>query len=375
MAKVYATPGVYIEEKSAFPNSAVPVATAVPAFIGYTEWAVRNKKDLTNKPTRISSFGEFLLYFGGPPKTVYELKKSTDPNEIYTLDPKSGRYLLFYSMKLFFANGGSDCYIVSVGKYGATPARKDFNDETVDATTKEVVLKGIKTLTKEPEPTMVVIPEAVLLGQDECGMLQQEMLSHCKEMGSRVAILDVFMDENSKILPNTREIAANFRLKVGNNHLQWGAAYYPWLNTAITSADAVDFTNLDAATLADLIAILKDEVNLSVKAGLEQKRADAIGLEIDKLTTVKPEDATTLHLTLLAISPLYKSVMNSLREKLNLLPPSGGMAGIYSMVDNQVGVFQSPANVSVGSVIKPCVNLTNDEQEDLNVPLDIAQLN
>ncbi len=57
MAKVYATPGVYIEEKSAFPNSAVPVATAVPAFIGYTAEAMRDKKDLTNKPTRISSFG------------------------------------------------------------------------------------------------------------------------------------------------------------------------------------------------------------------------------------------------------------------------------------------------------------------------------
>ncbi len=30
------TPGVYINEISAFPNSVVPVATAVPAFVGYT---------------------------------------------------------------------------------------------------------------------------------------------------------------------------------------------------------------------------------------------------------------------------------------------------------------------------------------------------
>ena len=33
------TPGVYIVEKNAFPNSVVQVATAVPAFIGYTESA------------------------------------------------------------------------------------------------------------------------------------------------------------------------------------------------------------------------------------------------------------------------------------------------------------------------------------------------
>ena len=34
------TPGVYIVEKNAFPNSVVQVATAVPAFVGYTEWAL-----------------------------------------------------------------------------------------------------------------------------------------------------------------------------------------------------------------------------------------------------------------------------------------------------------------------------------------------
>ena len=33
------TPGVYIDELNAFPNSVVPVATAVPAFIGYTPTA------------------------------------------------------------------------------------------------------------------------------------------------------------------------------------------------------------------------------------------------------------------------------------------------------------------------------------------------
>jgi phage tail sheath protein FI len=34
------SPGVYIDELNAFPNSVVLVATAVPAFIGYTPTAV-----------------------------------------------------------------------------------------------------------------------------------------------------------------------------------------------------------------------------------------------------------------------------------------------------------------------------------------------
>jgi len=32
-------PGVYIEEVSALPPSVTPVATAIPVFIGYTEFA------------------------------------------------------------------------------------------------------------------------------------------------------------------------------------------------------------------------------------------------------------------------------------------------------------------------------------------------
>jgi len=69
----YKTPGVYIVEKNAFPNSVVEVATAVPAFIGYTEKAARDKTDLINIPTRISSLAEFDRYFGGPPKALFTI--------------------------------------------------------------------------------------------------------------------------------------------------------------------------------------------------------------------------------------------------------------------------------------------------------------
>ena len=53
---VMKTPGVYIVEKNAFPNSVVQVATAVPAFIGYTERARNGVEDLTNKPFKITNF-------------------------------------------------------------------------------------------------------------------------------------------------------------------------------------------------------------------------------------------------------------------------------------------------------------------------------
>ena len=57
------TPGVYIEELNAFPNSVVAVATAVPAFIGYTPQASYEGKSYTNVPVRITSFSEFQSFF------------------------------------------------------------------------------------------------------------------------------------------------------------------------------------------------------------------------------------------------------------------------------------------------------------------------
>src|SRR5438874_2666559 len=59
----YATPGVYINEVNAFPNSVVPIATAVPAFIGYTPKADYQGKSFHNRPQKITSFAEFQAMF------------------------------------------------------------------------------------------------------------------------------------------------------------------------------------------------------------------------------------------------------------------------------------------------------------------------
>src|SRR6202012_3466687 len=64
MPTTFKTPGVYIQEIPAFPSSAVAVETAVPVFIGYTETAVWAGKSPVNKPTKISSFAEYVEQFG-----------------------------------------------------------------------------------------------------------------------------------------------------------------------------------------------------------------------------------------------------------------------------------------------------------------------
>jgi hypothetical protein len=493
MARVYSSPGVYIEEKSAFPNSVVAVSTAVPAFVGYTEKALYNKKDVLHEPVRISSFGEFLLHFGAAPKTTFDIRPvSGDAGFELEKPADESHYLLFHSIKLFYANGGADCYIVSVGNY-QRPIRIDdffgFTDEERP--------RGVNALEKCPEPTMLVIPDAVRLAPEECGNLQKQMLRHCGDiMRNRIAILDVPNGDQARTHSPDTDVITLFRERIGNQFLGFAAAYYPWLDTIITSKAEISFENIHPDQLPNLISILKadtqkrvsdqslkkgkaEEINqlvdnitgfdpflrlerlqrllqsippsdikrlsaapepekkvrdhlLEVKASAdkllsaidpklpsgsatdrtadsnsstepEQKLAgdyavfksawNTFGARIEsntkpdlfndfetvvsKLNHVLENKPTTgaFHQTLLAVHPLYKEVVGRIAEKVNLLPPAAAMAGIYTMIDNNVGVFQSPANVSLGSVIKPCVNISANEQDDLNMPLDGKSVN
>ena len=118
----YKTPGVYIKEVSVFPPSVAEVETAIPAFIGYTEKAEEKGEDLTNKRKRIKSLVEYEELFGGParPNTLsVVLDASNSPTKVTV----EHNYQLYYSLRLFFDNGGGDCYIVSVGPYASNGAK------------------------------------------------------------------------------------------------------------------------------------------------------------------------------------------------------------------------------------------------------------
>jgi phage tail sheath protein FI len=358
MGQILATPGVYIEEKSAFPSSAVQVATAVPAFIGYTETAIRNNKSLINKPTRITSLGEFHQFFGAGPTTTFAVAEDAEDGFKLELDAAS-KFNLYRSMRLFFANGGSLCYIVSVGSYEDTISAKALNDPASES--------GIPTLLKEPEPTMLVIPDAVLLEENDCYSLQQAMLMHCgMDMKSRMALLDIYGGSEARTW-DENDVITKSREGVGANFLQWGAMYYPNLNTTIVQGDEIDFNNI--SNIADLIPLLDAQAD-----ALYGDDAQVMKDEIAKLAADE-KNVLSLHQTLLAKLPIYGAILGDVRNNLNILPPSAAMAGAISMVDGEIGVFKSPANISLGSVVGPIINLTAKDQEDLNLPLSGKAVN
>ncbi len=381
---VMKTPGVYIVEKNAFPNAVVEAATAIPAFVGYTEKAMKGNTSLLNKPTRISSMAEFHNLFGGSPTPVFKVvKKATDPkasaligNTDYAIAAPSKVYTLYYNLLFFFANGGGTCYIVSVGHY-------------TDAVDSAKLQAGITTLIREQEPTMLVIPEAVNLKRDDCMAVQQQMLMHCgHEMRNRVAILDVYQAGDDAI--------NLFREGIGSNFLNYGAVYYPWLRTSIISDAYISVENLEYdENLKSLLSTevagwpdkeivkLVNRIDVSAEKAAPKPAKEAGKEGEDKApapkkpeeTRISDEQKQYLHTVLLRNSEVYKSLFDIIRQQLNILPPSAAMAGIYTMVDNSRGVWKAPANVSINGVVAPMLTISHQEQEDLNAPMSGKSIN
>lgn len=224
MATSYKTPGVYVEEISIFPPSVAQVETAIPAFIGYTESALVDGVDYHAesilKPIKIGSLKEYEYFFGGAPNpTTIEIVLKSD-NSVKSANV-NGINLLYDSLRMFFANGGGDCFIVSVGDYNASTS----------GVVKQELLDGLAVLEKEDLPTLLVIPESVHLSESEAGEVHAALLAQCNKLQDRFAVLDI-IDGDDEATP-TDDPVANFRNFVGMNYLKYGAAYYPWIKTTL----------------------------------------------------------------------------------------------------------------------------------------------
>jgi uncharacterized protein len=161
-----------------------------------------------------------------------------------------------------------------------------------------------------------------------------------------------------------------YREKIGTEYLSYAAAYYPWLHTSIVQKDEITFKNLDEKV--DLSAILPEKPAKELVTKFKEQAPPEITDETsdeekEAIQKTVKNNERNLHLGLVATSPTYVNLLDEIRAVINLLPVSAAMAGIYTMVDNNRGVWKSPANVSLNSVIKPAVNITHDQQEDLNV--------
>lgn len=511
MSGLYKTPGVYVEEIPKFPPSIAAVETAIPAFIGYTEKAIKNGEDISQKPTRIESIAEYELLFGGAPPQDVEVV--LDGSNNFVRASANTQFYLFDSLRMFYANGGGKCYIVSVGNYNVPPGKSNF-------------LSGLDKLKMEDEPTILLFPDAAGLSTDDLCDIQKEALMQSANLKDRVVMCDLShgVDFNDNV--------QDFRDKIGINNLKYGAAYGPWINASLphillrrnlilksqsgaalslgqlTTDDGIKklieelelaesgvdamptsettisgagnriqdklnelivlYNKSDDSTaegaiqaittlIIDIILAAKDRFDAAPNPGVRFKLRDDITsyltssgisaimqdmadhhivisatpstlnllihgslsdaesfLGFDSATAVIDYSADYTGLTdkreifdvaynsvkaaagaaislfrfvestqksyekglndaLLAAFGLYKEIMTKAGAALNLLPPSGAVAGIYAATDRDRGVWKAPANVSLNAVINPAVKITHEQQGEYNIDVNAGK--
>lgn len=265
------TPGVYINEIDAFPPSVAQVATAVPAFVGFTENA-----PTPNIVTRVSSFLEFQQLYGGAPQPTgitVDLDANLLPTDNCTV--LESKFKLYNSMQLFYANGGGECYIQSIGLYTEAPA--------FDAATKTKFITGVAALEKYDEPTLLLFPDAVNLAFTDLGEVQKQALMQCQKMMDRFVIMDVKYDKAKTPIADNLD----FRESIGTNNLKYGAAYYPYLTCNFPQAFRLSDINTALAPSGGFKQFFPNDTNLKANiTSFESLHTDVSGIKVNSKAAI-----------------------------------------------------------------------------------------
>lgn len=142
----YMTPGIYIEEVATGANMITPVGTSTAAFLGEAPDA----DAYINEPVAINNPSQFVRKF---------IKKDSPGTD------------LARAVFGFFANGGSRCYVLNLGRgnpIAGDPRRRE----------------GIAALETVDEAKIIAAP-----GYSD-QLSYEAVITHCEKMGDRFAILD-----------------------------------------------------------------------------------------------------------------------------------------------------------------------------------------
>ena len=411
---VYKTPGVYVEEIATLPPSVAEVATAVPAFIGYTDLGPAETADV--KVLRITTLLDFKTNFGGAQGLKFTAAAPALPGQAPLVQavPPTSAFALYHAVSHYFKNGGGPCYVVSVGNYRSAPTKARFST-------------GLLALEKEDEPTLLVLTDAAaLLAPGAYYELCGEALAQCAKLGDRFTVMDVHSGDIQALRNDSNLLSGN---------LKYGAAYHPYLLTTLACpyADAdvaitrpnggaasnltgsvsfgapngivVSFTGVAGSNPGVTLAFgaLATSVSFTVAAGsltindVNGKTGNGVlaawtafkaannptgGFDVARGGdgTGAPAAANVAR-TAIPLPPpvgeslatiqtnetaLYNAVRSALESQRLVLPPSAAVAGIYARVDREQGVWKAPANVGVVAVLGPVAKITDDDQDRLN---------
>jgi hypothetical protein len=196
---------------------------------------------------------------------------------------------------------------------------------------------GLNSLDRVAEVTLLCFPDIVGMGTDVAGRhtVYTDALTMCAKRKDRFLVMDLCESE------------VDFRTAIGTSNLQFGAVYTPELQSGLpwqVSDSQIGFTTSEPTGVA---------FDLKGKT-----LADAL-------------TSTNTNIVALLTSKWVAAVRQAVAQMAGpVLQPCGAVLGVYASTDAQQGVWKAPANVALNGVSGPVKVITDQDQDDLNVPKD-----
>lgn len=404
MATEYRSPGVYIEEKPAGIRPIEGVGTAIAAFVGFTERAgPENEPDkLLRKAELVTNWSQYTQKFGGFVAGTFL------PHAVYG----------------YFANGGGRCYIISVARQDrsqATPAQvrlpasADAQSDSLlirarqggpESNRLEVVIEhdSADTAPTEPEasPPAEGAPEkAPTKGGDDTftlivnragveverypGLSLGSNKSNAKTVvNERSTLIELEILSKGGSLVERRPAEGTYALAggrfeltrvtppqfVGNAPQREGLGALEALDdvTMVACPDLMsgylqhsyDLTGVQAVQDAMLSHCQRMKYRFAILDAPPDMSPQQIADWRFKEARYDSKFGALYYPWIIIANPFPENGA-TLR-----VPPCGHMAGIYARTDTERGVHKAPANEVVLGAIDLEINVTKEEQEDLN---------
>jgi uncharacterized protein len=345
-------PGVYVNEVQTGNAPVEGVGTSTAAFIGYA------RRGLVGVPTLVTSWADFVNKFG------------------YGLDtPFLSNANLAYSVYGFFQNGGGRAYIVRAGSASAKKATITLKDAgNVDVVTVtavdegafgndikvqlSVAVAGLHDFTVKYKDVVVATYKGVSLVSTNANFIEYV-----------VNDVDRFVKVTATgVAPAPANLGVDKVLATGHDGI----------------SDASDTTLINAfdalATVRANIIVCPESQSAAVNGkGLSYAESNmafyvADGLSNATVASIQTERSAynseygALYFPWIKVSdPLSKA-----KDKTRFIPVGGHIAGIYSRIDSDRGIFKAPAGLE--AVVRGAVDVkvvVTEATQDLLNPLAI----
>ncbi len=396
----YLSPGVYVEELDLGPKPIEAVATAVAAFVGFTEKAEYERQvdgervieNVLNKPQLITSWAQYRQRYGDFVEGAYL------PHAVYG----------------YFNNGGTRCYVVSVKTIGKAQTALLGTDGKPHLIVKarQSGYSGLRLRIKvdapelpagesqegqatEPSFTLTVEKQGLsgawqtkpewVYPEVKLAQVEEEGVSKIKvayKNNKAPELIELLVPEEGgpidKVWPKTQQQSLNLEPK------QLAAPTFSEFKGDVVERTGVEgLEALDDVTMLivpDLMTVPPGEkLDLTMVKAVQiamighcEKAGDRVAI-LDSPPNMTPQEIKTWRMDTAGYDSSYAAlyypwiqILDPVSNRPIYIPPSGHMGGIWARNDNTRGVHKSPANEVVQGAIGLSYNTTKGEQDTLN---------